>query len=238
MHKIDNALTLSRAELRAVLTHVSKDTTRAHISGLLVDVERGLVVATDGHRLAVLAHADSDAFERRSNLDGIPSKTAVIVPRAQLDAAAKSAPAKGVIVLRPDPEGTRIVVEVRAPNHPTDVLLSTSEPLRVEAMYPPVSQVLPAHCAERVVDRAAARAASPESFADERDERAGPDDAPSRACARMVALDARYLTQAIELCETQDSYRTEMTIHTPTHPLDPVVLRRDRVMVVLMPKRI
>ena len=223
MKRQDGALILKRSELRALLAHASKDTTREALCSLLVDVERGVVVATDGHRLALLGHEDWPlASWTLQDLGTIPSPSAVIVPRAPLEAASKACPPKGCVVLRAD--GPRVIVEMHATDLPLGAPMSSSQPLRVEVAFPAISQVMPSHAFEAV-----------EEGKDDR----GCDhaDAPARRAARRVGYTPRYLVDALDFVGTQESWNDAAVLHTPTDPHNPLVVRMGRALALIMPKR-
>ena len=231
MNKTENALILSRAELRTLLAHASKDATRDALWGLCVDVGRGLVIATDGHRLALLAH-EGWPKEHWSieGLADIPSASSVIVPRDQLEAANKACPAKGCVALRAVDQ--HIVVEVHAKELPSAEPMSTTRPLRVESQFPAVSQVLPPHSFEtlKADDVRAARDAVV---------RLGGEPAEARSLASAAAYTPRYLIDALEFVATQEPWRRDASalIVTPTHSLDPLVVRFGFALALVMPKR-
>ncbi len=78
------ALTLDRAELRAILTTASIDPCRVNLCTVLVDPRACVLVSTDGHRLTV-AEAGGPRF---------PSASAVVLPAELLADVAKRAGAK------------------------------------------------------------------------------------------------------------------------------------------------
>lgn len=78
----DRALTITRAELRAVLAHASTDECRVNLHAVQVDPARRTLAVTDGHRLlAVTADLPEGALA--------PTAQAITMPRAFLEPLAK-----------------------------------------------------------------------------------------------------------------------------------------------------
>lgn len=81
-------LTVSLSTLRAARTHAADGDVRYYLNGVYLDTSRGKVVATDGHRLILIAAPGvNHAYIR----EGMPPHTraGVIIPNDAIDAALK-----------------------------------------------------------------------------------------------------------------------------------------------------
>lgn len=125
MFASDDSIEVTKAEIKALLEHVSKDTTRPHLSGALFKLNgKATAVATDGHRLArcEVAAAGQAVWE-------------CLVPRDALERAAKSAGAKDTISVRP---GKLSIGDVAVP--------FKEDP---DVKFPPYEQVIPSERPEK-----------------------------------------------------------------------------------------
>ncbi|HEY5639757.1 MAG TPA: hypothetical protein VIY27_12510 [Myxococcota bacterium] len=119
MFATDDSIEITKAEVKALLEHASKDPTRKHLCGALFKLNgNATAVTTDGHRLArcEVSAAGQSAWE-------------CLVPREALERAVKNAGAKDTISVRP---GKLTIGDVAVPfNEDPDV------------KFPPYEQVIP-----------------------------------------------------------------------------------------------
>lgn len=116
----------SKAELKALVAHSSKDETRQHVHCLALIGTKASAVTTDGHRLCLVTSQLVGTFDE------------VLVPRDAVDRAIKMADAKGSVVI--DVETNQIVLR-NAETQPTGTI--TFKPYD-DAKFPPYEQILPA----------------------------------------------------------------------------------------------
>jgi hypothetical protein len=221
MQKNEDKLILSRAELRALLAHASKDQTRPHLYGLFIAVDAGFVAATDGHRLAVV-RADEGVTDWGNDKGHI-------IARSAIETAVKVARAKGEITFSAEPNG----VTIEAWEATAGIGRATYSAAwgRVEATYPPIRQVIPAYWHERV---------ETQSEAQQRAAR-GEEVQQVRESAQCWGANGKYVAEAIELVGASSDYdRGNVIISGPTTPLDPFVVhnRQSTTFVVIMPVRV
>jgi len=125
MYATDESIEITKAEIKALLEHVSKDTTRPHINSALFKLNgKATAVATDGHRLA---RCEVDAAGQ--------SAWECLVPRDALERVAKAAGAKDTVSVRP---GKLTIGDVAVP--------FTSDP---DVKFPPYEQVIPSERPEK-----------------------------------------------------------------------------------------
>jgi DNA polymerase III sliding clamp (beta) subunit (PCNA family) len=119
MYATDDSIEVTKAEIKAILEHASKDETRPHLSAALFKLNgKATAVATDGHRLArcEVSAAGQSVWE-------------CLVPRDALERAAKNASAKDTVSVRPG----RLTIG--------DVAVPFAE--NPEVKFPPYEQVIP-----------------------------------------------------------------------------------------------
>lgn len=91
MNVTPEAVTLSVAELRALMAHASTDETRAHLNGVAIDAARSRCFATDGQR-AIVVQGLSDRVG--------PAVQPLVVPLATLEVARRAVKADGHVTIR------------------------------------------------------------------------------------------------------------------------------------------
>lgn len=154
MQLSETQLIITRDELAAFCAHASTDTTRAHLASVCIDLSRGRVASTDGHRL--LLWTDEKRGEREILLPayGLRQVLAIKdqrVPRP-LGAKRKGPPDKPSLTFVFGEKETRVNVAGLS------VLLP-----HVTADYPPVESVIPKY---KMGDPCSCVALNPASFAD------------------------------------------------------------------------
>lgn len=76
-------VSLTKAELRALVTHSSTDETRPRVNAILFNATERCAVATDGHRLAI-CEADGDAAPWSYLMPRAAAETALRAPKAEV----------------------------------------------------------------------------------------------------------------------------------------------------------
>ncbi len=113
----------TRAELVALLAHMSTDATRETQYGLVLDVTRGRAHATDGHRAVLVT--TGDRVDQDRGITGVH-----LVPRELLEKAVKIAKA-GSLMLVCCADGR---VKISVDSTTLDGLLSDAIPNRIDAV--------------------------------------------------------------------------------------------------------
>lgn len=146
-----NTLELTRAELRALLAHASKDEQREHLCAVIVEPGHcpPRIWTTDGYRAAVAVAQCGDTV-------GTVERTAVVVPRQPLDQALRLAGSRGRTIrirIGPREDAPDGVTALGAPTGMVSVEVvdgQTGAPTgaafwarRTDAVPPPLDNVLP-----------------------------------------------------------------------------------------------
>jgi DNA polymerase III sliding clamp (beta) subunit (PCNA family) len=132
----ENAWVLSKLELKFLVEVASKDTARKNLNGILLDADRRVAVATDGHRL-VRCHLSTKAL----------GKTQSLLPREEAEHIMKRAKANDRIVIRPNCDSAHVSIVGRKGE-----TLTSEVKLRKDVMFPPHEKVIPDDYEERVAE--------------------------------------------------------------------------------------
>lgn len=204
----------SPAEIKALLTHASKDPTRPHINGLGVSCSGGVAYAatTDGHRLAVML-GRSDKSEAADNYPAFSENPNFIVPRDPLERALKAAPRKNGWIRIDPAEGKVTVFSTLRGDFQEEGFDPVSFGYKAPAdlVFPPVRAVLPA--------------------------RPDPEIQKTEA-ANLYGVSAVYLAEAAELMSVRASQfgkEKGIRLHLPESDMDPMTMYGYGALVVVMP---
>lgn len=203
----------SPAEIKALLTHASKDPTRERLNGLGVSCagESGYAAATDGHRLAVML-ARSKRWETCDKYPTFAENPNFIVPREPLERALKVAPRKNGWIRIDPAEGKVAAFSTLRGDFQEEGFDPASFTYKVEDwQFPPACSVVPP--------------------------RPDPEIQTAEA-ANLYGVSAVYLAEAAELLNVraaQFGKEKGVRLHLPENGLDPLIMYGYGALVVVMP---
>lgn len=251
------SIEITKKHLALVMAHVSTDETRLHVSSLLL-LPNGVLVGTDGHRLAAVCFdVDSenpaerivDDVKRGQWLARVERAAeyhaagdSFLIPREPIARVLKACGAKETIGIRwaAKPDGARFVELAIIPRFQNAIMATPFVRIGNKAALDGyqgqtdglVDAAFPPFRQVIPVDHRERPATLPNGDSER--------DAPERDCARRWGINGQYLADAIALAGHGKGSSATAAVHTPRDPLSPLCVTDDanRTIVVVMPCRI